>query len=441
MSDDAIFAGSIWAATAPAAPDTTQLKGDLQCDVVVIGAGFTGLSCALHLAQAGVKVIVLEANVIGHGASGRNNGQVIPTFSRVEPDAVPSMISAEAGGARVGEALVKLVADSARFTFDLIRKHQIDCEAVQNGWVQPAHSPGRMPLLEKRVRAWSRYGAPAELLDARGVQTVTGSSFWFGGWENPTGGKLNPLAYARGLARTAIRLGAQVFTQSPVLAVTRQGLTWQANTSNGSVRASRVVLATHAYTDRFTDTLWPRLMQSVIPVRSYQMATQVYSDDVRAQVLPEDHACSDTQGDLHFFRWDNHNRLVTGGGLAIPLGWRTRITERIAERVQKVFPQLGRPQFSHVWHGNVGVTPDRLPHCHEPAPGVFAFVGCNGRGVALSGAIGQELARACTGTPISDLAVPFTPLTPIFGHAIGRRVASLALLTYRRRDAREPASA
>ncbi|MEO8202542.1 MAG: FAD-binding oxidoreductase [Betaproteobacteria bacterium] len=434
---DAVFEGALWTATAPAAPATHALAGDITADVVIIGGGYTGLSCALAVAQGGASAVVLEADVIGYGASGRNNGQVIPTLSRMDPDDVPPRIAPEAGGAEKGEQLVQLVADSAKFTFELIRRHAIDCEAVQNGWVQPVHTPGRMRLAEKRVKAWARRGAPVELLDARGVEAITGSKFWHGGWENATGGKLNPLAYVRGLAKVALAAGASVYTQSPVHSVERVAGGWKVSTAHGSVRADKVVIATQAYGDTFSSSLWPKLMQTVFPVRSHQMATQVYPEAVRATVLPEDHACSDSQGDLHFFRWDAHGRLVTGAALAVPLGWRERAPARAAERVEKVFPQLGRPKFEYVWHGNVGITWDKLPHCHELAPGVLAFVGCNGRGVALATSIGAQLARATLGVRVADLPMPFTALDPFPAHGIARRFTSFPILLYRRRDAAE----
>ncbi len=432
-----VFSQSLWAATAPAATVTQALEGDTTADVAIIGGGYTGLSCALAVAQGGAKAVVLEADVIGFGASGRNNGQVIPTLSRMDPDDVPLRIAPEAGGAAKGEQLVQLVADSAKFTFDLIRRHKIECEAVQNGWVQPVHTPGRMKLAEKRVKAWGRRGAPVELLDAKGVESITGSKFWHGGWENATGGHLNALAYVRGLARAAIEAGAIVHSQSPVQSVERVGTAWKVTTARGSVRADKVVIATHAYGDAFSSSLWPKLMQTVFPVRSYQMATQVYPNAVRATVLPENHACSDSQGDLHFFRWDAHGRLVTGAALAVPLGWRDRSPARASERVQKVFPQLGRPNFEYVWHGNVGITWDKLPHSHELAPGVLAFVGCNGRGVALATSIGTQLAKAILGAKVADLPMPFTPLDPFPAHGIARKFTSFPILLYRRRDSKE----
>jgi len=424
MDDDG-FRDSLWRATAPPPPGTEALEGEQRADVAVIGAGYTGLSCALALAEAGTNVAVLEAGEIGHGASGRNNGQVIPTLSRVDPDAL---------AAKAGEPFVQLVCDSAALTFELIRRYAMQCEAVQNGWVQPAHTPGRMKLAEARAAAWGRRGAPAELLDRDGVARITGSSYWHGGWQNRAGGKLNALAYCRELARAAIGRGARVHTRSAANSVERSGGLWRIACARGGVRAERVVIATHAYSDR----LWPGLARSVFPVTSYQMATVPLPGAARQSVLPFDHACSDTRGDLHFFRWDAGGRLVTGGALVLSWNWRERLARRIGERVARVFPQLGAPRFEFQWHGRLGITLDRLPHVHELAPGVLAWLGCNGRGLALATAIGRELARACLGAPLASLPLPLTGMKPVWGHGVAKRFSSFALLLYRYRDSREP---
>lgn len=418
---------SLWAATAPPPPETTPLAGAATADICVIGAGYTGLAAALAASEAGAKVIVIEAASIGWGASGRNNGQVIPTLSRMDPDEI-----AASGGAK-GEDFVGLIRDSASLVFDLIRTHGIEAEAVQNGWIQPAHRQSRMALAEKRVTAWGRRGAPVALLDRAAMARLTGTEHWHGGWTNRSGGRINPLGYARGLARAAIAAGSTIHTHTPAEAIARDGARWIVTTPNGRVLADRVIIATNAYS---TD-LWPGFREEVIPVRSYQMATAPLTDNVRKSVLPEGHALSDTRGDLYFFRFDASGRLITGGALVLGLDWESRIRERIGRRVAAVYPQVGVPRFDYVWWGHVGVTADKAPHVHELAPGVTGWNGCNGRGVALATAIGRELGRQATGTPWADIPLPLSPVRPIPAYGFAKRIAPAAILDRRWRDSRD----
>ncbi len=405
---------SLWAATAPPPPPTAPLRGEARCDVAVVGGGFTGLAAALHLAEAGIGCILLEAAEIGWGASGRNNGQVIPTLSRADPDDIVASVAPELGGPEKGEALVALIRDSAGLVFDLIRRHGIQAEAVQNGWIQPAHRPSRMKLAERRVRQWGDRGAPVRMVSREEIAALAGTDHWHGGWENPTGGRINPLGYARGLAAAAMAAGAVLHTGSPVRGMERKGTAWALNTPHGQVMAQRVILATNAYT---APGLWPGLHRTIARVRSFQMATQPLSDNIRRTILPQGHALSDTRGDLYFYRFDVNGRLVTGGGLIVPFGGEGRIRRRITERVRQVFPQIGELRFDYLWSGWLGGTADKLPHVYELAPGVLAWTGCNGRGVALATALGQELAKASAGVPLAEIAAPVeTTLRRIAGH-------------------------
>lgn len=426
---------SLWAATAPPPPVTVPLAGDARADVAVVGAGFTGLSAALHLAERGVHVTVLEAREIGWGASGRNNGQVIPNLSRLDPDAIVAAVPRDQGGAEKGAAFVGLIRDSAELVFGLIRRHDMAAEAVQNGWLQPAHRPSRMALAASRVRQWGDRGAPVRLLDRAEMAAAAGSEHWCGGWENRSGGRINPLGFARGMAHAAIAAGATIHTASKVTGIAREPLGWAIATPGGTLRADRVILATNAYTDA---AIWPGLSRTVVPVRSYQLATAPLSDNVRKSILPHGHALSDTRGDLYFYRFDGNGRLVTGGGLIVPFGWEGRITKRIRARLAAVFPQIGETRFEHVWHGQIGATADKLPHAYELAPGVLAWTGCNGRGVALATALGRELALASAGVPVRELAVPVEAAPrAIRGHALRALGVAWTVAANRRRDARD----
>ena len=424
---------SLWAVSARAAPSTAPLApGEHRADVVVIGGGFTGLAAALRLAKSGVAVLLLEAAELGWGGSGRNNGQVIPCLSRADPDAL-----VQAFGSERGEAFVGLVRNSASITFDLIREHGIECEAVQNGWVQPAHTAGRVKLAQSRHEQWRRRGAPVELLDADQVAALTGSTYWHGGWANPTGGHINPLGLVRGLADAAMQAGARVCTHSAALRIAARGDDWRVATREAVVTAGKVIIATQAYGGFFAPALWPGLARTVVPVRSYQMATAPLPPAVRQRILPRNHAMSDTHGDLYFCHFDGAGRLVTGGALVLHHDYAERLKRRIGDRMEMLFPTLrgaGRLNFEHVWHGNIGMTQDALPHVHKLGEGLYAWLGDNGRGVALAVALGGVLADAARGVPEATLPLPFMPVTPIPLHAAAVQAAPFALLGYRWRD-------
>src|SRR5579872_1888521 len=216
---------SLWAAVTPPGPALPELAGANKADVIVIGAGFTGLSTALHLREAGVKVAIVEAMEPGWGASGRNNGQVIPTLSRPDPEDIIARHGA------VGERFVALLRDSASTLFDVARRYRIEAEQEQAGWVQPVHSAGRIKIAERRVQQWSKFGAPGELLSRDQTRDMLGSDAWYGGFWNRTGGHVNPLALARGLARTVLGLGARIYARSPAISFERRNDRWVVKTA------------------------------------------------------------------------------------------------------------------------------------------------------------------------------------------------------------------
>jgi glycine/D-amino acid oxidase-like deaminating enzyme len=421
----------MWSTATPPGPPCPALAGATSTDTVVIGAGFTGLSTALNLRKAGVEVTVLEAAEPGWGASGRNNGQVIPTLSRPDPDDI------EARFGDVGARFVNLLRDCASILFDTVREYGIEAEAEQTGWVQPVHSPGRIRIAERRYRQWSQRGAPVEMLDAGEVAAMLGSTAWQGGFWNRSGGHVNPLALARGLARAALAAGARIHGGTPALDFSRKDGHWVVRTPSGEVRARALVLATNAYSGAFSPTLAPRIAREVVPVLSWQMATQALDERTRTTIIPGRQAMSDTHGELYFARYDARNRLITGGALALPFRRAERLKPMLAERLRRLWPQIGEPRFDYVWNGYVGMTQDFLPRFHRLGPDAYAWAGCNGRAVGLSVALGGEFAKAVCGAADKDLALPFTEPTPVPMHAIAKRVAPLMLLHYRRLDRAE----
>jgi glycine/D-amino acid oxidase-like deaminating enzyme len=414
-----------------ARPRSASVDGSAEADVVVVGGGFTGLSTALHLREAGVDVAIVEAMEPGWGASGRNNGQVIPTLSRHDPED----IIARHGAA--GERFVGLSRDSASVLFDLARRYQIQAELEQTGWVQPVHSPGRIKIAERRVRQWSKFGASVELLSRDETRKMLGSEAWFGGFWNRSGGHINPLALSRGLARVVLERGGRIYARSPALGVERRNDRWIVRTETAEISGRVLIVATNAYTGEFSKSLMPAIANEVMPVLSWQMATQPLSDAARQTIIPGRQAMSDTHGELYFARYDARNRLVTGGAVIGPGNKPERLKAIVAERLQRLWPQIGPIEFDYVWNGYVGMTTDFLPRIHRLGRNAYGWTGCNGRAVALSIALGDELSKAVRGVAETDLALPFSDPAPIPAHGLLRRLAPLMLMLYRQRDARE----
>ncbi|MBT5195620.1 MAG: FAD-binding oxidoreductase [Rhodospirillaceae bacterium] len=394
---------NLWTHTAPPGPDCPALQGERAADVAVVGGGYTGLSAALHLAEGGADVVLLEAGQPGFGASGRNNGQVIPVYSRHSPDDAVATFGRERG-----ERLNDMVAGSADLVFDLIRKHEIDCDASQEGWLQPAHRASRMRGIQSKHDQWAARGAPVEMFDAARAAELTGSPIYHGGWMHRSGGHIQPLSFSLGLARAAQAAGAAVHGDSPVLSIDREGDKWRLKVAGGVVRAEKVILATNGY----TGNLFPSLRQTIIPLRSTHLATTVLGDNVARSILPGNHGLSDTRQALWAFRKDRFGRIVTTSAPVFTTGARDRMTTSTIKRLNIAFPQIERPEIEYVWEGIIAMTYERLPRYHELAGGIIAALGYSGRGIALGTAVGRMMAERALGKPASELALPAVPLKP-----------------------------
>jgi len=404
-----------------------SLDGEIDTDIAVVGGGISGLATALELAGRGLGCVVLEAATVGAGASGRSNGQVIPTLTRPDPPAV-----IRAWGEDHGDAFLRMLAGSADLLFDTAERLEIDCDACRSGWLQPAHSPGRARLAERRVAQWRDLGAPVEALDPAQMADYLGTSAYHGGLLHRAGGHINSLAFTRGLARGSVAAGVRIFERSPVVSLERRGEGWLLATPAGRVRAARVALTTAAH----SGSLWAGLAQSIVPVSSYQAATRPLGT-AGESILPGNQACSDSRADLRFFRKDREGRLVSGGALALELAAGPRLGRLVSRRLGTLFPQLGAVPIEQVWSGRIAMTPERLPHLHRSADGLTAWVGCNGRGLALSMAMGKVVADAVTGASADALPLPLTAPKGLPFHWLVKRTARLILPYYRLRDRRE----
>ncbi|MBV9813479.1 MAG: FAD-binding oxidoreductase [Acetobacteraceae bacterium] len=408
------LAASLWWHTAPPAPAAPPLVGDVTCEVAIIGAGILGLATALALAEAGIAVRVLEADRIGSGASGRNGGLVVPSLPRIGPSEVAARLP----------HLPALVAGSAAATFALIRRHGIACDAVQNGWLMPAHAASLAPRVRQRVAAWQQAGSACSWLDTAEARARLGSPHLHGALFDPTGGHLHPLAYARGLARAAIAAGAVVHEHTPVISL-RSG--FALGTPGGTVRAGRVLQATNAMPPGVPGRVGRAIRDGTVPLIVYQLATQVLPDAARASVLPGDNSFSDTRNNLLAGRWTADGRLVAGGMAMLHAGAGRRVSRHLARRLTTAFPSLPPLRFDYVWRGRAALTGDFLPRLMQPEPGWLAATACNGRGVALNTALAPLIAAFLAGGDAEALPLPLAPASPFRWPRLARLVPQLLL--------------
>jgi glycine/D-amino acid oxidase-like deaminating enzyme len=418
---------SLWAATAPSAPSCPALDGEQTAELCVVGGGFTGLSTALHTAESGADVLLLEAAEPGWGAAGRNGGQVIPGL-KLEPDDLERRF-----GIDRGQRLSAFVGSAPDLVFELIARHQIDCNERRSGWIHAIHSPSAVAKEEDRVRQWQDRGAKVEMLDRQQVATLLGTDAYVAGSLDHRGGWLQPLAFARGLARAAQLAGARLHGGSPAIRIDRHGDGWRVETPSGSVTARQVFVCTNAY----TNGLWPRLSRSLIPVLSAQVATEPLSEEQRAAILPNGHAASDTRRLLRYFCIDPGGRLVFGGRGGFRETEDRSFYRHIVASLQQLFPIVRNARLEFFWCGRVAVTLDHMPHILELGPGLWAGGGYNGRGVAMATAMGRLLAACAGGEAPEKLPLPLTKPRPLPFHGLRRPAVELAVAWKRLLDAWE----
>ncbi|PBC23821.1 MULTISPECIES: FAD-dependent oxidoreductase [unclassified Mesorhizobium] len=409
---------SLWHAVSPSRRELPALQGGLDVDLAIVGGGFSGLSAALHAAEKGISVAVLEAEIIGWGATGRNAGFVVPNFAKMDPDSILAHLGPERG-----ERLIDFAAGSSDLVFSLIKRHGIDCDAVQNGWIQPAHSPAAFERVKSRAGQWARRDRPAVTLDRQHVETLTGARGYVGGWMDRSGGVLNPVAYANGLADAAQKAGAKIFERTSVSSVDRAADGWSLKTPSGSVRAGKVLIATNAY----GGSLNPLLQRSYFPLKIFQIATEPLPREVRTRLLPGGQGVGDTRRNLFTFRFDADNRLISGGMHILSAGADTRVPQTIWRRLARHLDLPDLPPLACGWSGMAAVEPDFLPHLLDLGPGLIAGRACNGRGIAMTTAMGKALADWAAGTEARDLPLPFAPPAPIPFHALLRHAPNALL--------------
>jgi glycine/D-amino acid oxidase-like deaminating enzyme len=352
-------------------------------------------------------VCVLEAHEPGWGASGRNGGQVNPTLKH-DPDELIQIMGDRA------EPLIEAISSSADTVFNLIERHQIDCNPVRSGWLQTSYNDASVPALHRRARQWQRRGAPVEVLDRQELARRTGTELFRGGWLDKRAGSVQPLSYARGLAATALEAGAHIHSLSPVVGLRRNGTHWEATVANGArVTADKVVLATNGY----SDGLWPGLAQTVLSANSFIVATKPLGS-AAAYILPNGETLSTAQRLLVYMRKDDQGRILLGGrGLfGDPVG--PADFAHIERSLAALYPSLAPFEFEYRWGGRIAITRDFLPHVHRPAPGLTIALGYNGRGVAAATAMGRHIAALVISDSEQNFPFPITRLAPFPFHGL-----------------------
>ncbi len=408
---------SLWARISLPPVAAPSLAGEIRVDVVVIGGGFAGCAAALALAEAGQRVAILEAAEPGWGASGRNNGQVIPGL-KFDPDELVRRFGAERGG-----RLAAWAGALPDRVFALVARHAIDCDPVRSGWIQPAYTRRSLATIESRCAQWAAREAPVRMLAAEEVEPMLGTPRFVGAWIDRRGGTINPLSYARGLAAAAQRAGVALHARTPALSMARDGGGWVVQTPAGSVRAGRVFVATAAY----ADDLVPGLRRSTVPVRTAQVATAPLSEVALRTILPGRQGASDTRRLLTSFRISPDLRLMMGGAWATGGLDDRHLLAHLHRAGADLFGHLGPLRWEFGWSGFFPVTDDHLPHVHESADGITCALGCNGRGIALSTALGEMVAARLLGRAADALEIPPTPMPAVAFHEFRR--AGIAAVT------------
>ena len=399
---------SLYADTAVAAVPTPPLDSDKTVSVAIIGGGFAGLSTALHLAEQGTDAIVLEAQQPGWGASGNNGGQLNPGL-KLDPDSIEARF-----GAELGRRMIAFAYDTPSFTLDLICRLGIACEARQNGTLRAAYHEASAAAIENTAEQCIRRGMPVSLLDRNAVSEATGADRYIRAMLDRRGGDLQPLSYARGLVRAAIAAGAAIHGETPATSLRREAGRWRIETPRAVVRAEKILIAT----DGFTDDLWPDLRRTIVPVFSSITATGPLPDDIAREIMPTRSVLYESGHITVYYRIDGSNRLLMGG--RGPMQWirNASAVAYLARYAVRLWPRLRGIGWTHGWNSRLAMTADHFPHLHEPGPGALVYLGCNGRGVALATAMGQQLARRLIEGEAAEIGLPVTTLKPIRFHAL-----------------------
>ncbi len=418
------YPSSYYAATATPLPECPPLKGEVRADVCIIGGGYTGLSAALHLAEAGMNVVLLEAHRVGFGASGRNGGQ-LGSGQRMDQFTLEKML-----GTDHAKQLWDLGEEAKALVKSLIAKHQIDCQ-IKPGVAWTGTKASDVKYLHDYASHMRRaYGYDQiEVLDQNALRGVCGSPLYTGGILDHDAAHLHPLRLALGLARAAQSSGATIYERSHVHYI-QKGAQITVQTDAGRVVADHVILAANGYLGGLEQKVAARVM----PINNFIVATEPLGD--RAQeLMPKDVAVADSKFVVNYFRLSDDGRMLFGGGESYGYKFPSDIRAVVSKPMLEVFPQLKDVKLDYAWGGTLAITRKRMPYLTRPAPNMLSASGYSGHGVGTAVHAGQLMAQAIQGQAAGFDALALVPL-PAFpgGGAFRSPLLALAMTWFALRD-------
>jgi gamma-glutamylputrescine oxidase len=418
------FAQSYYQATANRKVAAQQLRGDIKVDVCIVGAGFTGLSAALELAKAGMKVAVVEAQTVGFGASGRNGGQICTGFS---PGQGP--LEAQLGKADAKRAFA-MAEESKSLIETRIADHNIDCDLTW-GYLHCILKPHLYHHLEEWAADYEALGYGGNtLLSKAEVEEKVGTRAYHGALREARAGHLHPLNYCIGLADAAMKAGAAIYENAEVTEV-NTGPAPFAKTAQGKVSATFMILAGNAYLGKLVKPLYGRIM----PVGSYIIATEPLGENRAKSLIRDNEAVANTNFIIDYFRRSGDNRMLFGGRASYSTLEPGNLAEYMRPRMTAVYPQLKDVKIDYAWGGFIAITSNRIPDCGRLSPTTYYAHGYSGQGVALAGLYGKLMAEAIRGQAERFDFFARVKHLPFPGGALRTPMLVAAMMYYRIRDA------
>lgn len=415
---------SYYAASANPTPDRPALQGSHETDVCVIGAGYTGVSTALFLLEQGFRVTILEAARVGFGASGRNGGQIVNSYSR-DIDVIERNV-----GPEQARLLGEMAFEGARIIRDRVARYDIKCD-LKDGGVFAAVTAKQMQHLEAQKKLWERYGHnQLELMDAKRIREVVDTDAYVGGMLDMSGGHIHPLNLVLGEADAVESLGGIIHEQSRVTRVD-QGARPVVHTDQGQVTANFVVVAGNAY----LSGLIPQLEAKAMPCGTQVITTEPLDASLAQSLLPQDYCVEDCNYLLDYYRLSADKRLIFGGGVVYGARDPANVEALVRPNMLKTFPQLQDVKIDYAWTGNFLLTLSRLPQVGRLGDNVYYSQGCSGHGVTYTHLAGKILAEAIRGQAERFDAFASLPHYPFPGGRLFRvPFTAMGAMYYKLRD-------